>query len=195
MFRPSRRTGSRRGAIAIAAALVVAPALAGCGAGFDAQTLKPYHPTEGANKVERGISVLNAFILGPTPGQTHTAGSPIPVYLTVINKSGADDRFTVAGAEKTGSPSAPITAPVEKPVSVGAQSFEVFLAGAPAHRGGESSQLTLNFEKAGQITLHVPVIPRSREFATFPPLPGAPSPVPSPTPSATPTAEATEAAH
>jgi hypothetical protein len=44
--------------------------------------------------------------------------------------------------------------------------------------GGTNIKVTLNFEKAGSVSLEVPVMPRAQYYATF-------SPAPSPTPSAT----------
>ena len=61
--------------------------------------------------------------------------------------------------------------------------------------GGESVKLKLHFANAGEISLTVPVVTRSREFATLAPAPaasGAPSPAasPTPTPSESPSEEA-----
>ncbi|WP_449060810.1 hypothetical protein [Planomonospora algeriensis] len=46
--------------------------------------------------------------------------------------------------------------------------------------------MQLQFEKAGIVPLRIPVVTRSREFATLPPAQGASAaPTPTPTPSAT----------
>jgi copper(I)-binding protein len=52
------------------------------------------------------------------------------------------------------------------------------------YTGGETFKLTLHFQQAGTVTLNVPVVPRSGYYATYSPVPAAPSATP--TPSATP---------
>ena len=51
----------------LGALAVLAPALAGCEAGFNAPTLE-FHPAAfGAYAAKNGVSISNAFVLGPSP--------------------------------------------------------------------------------------------------------------------------------
>ena len=62
---------------------VLAPALAGCEAGFNAPTLE-YHPAAfGAYASKNGVSIANAFVLGPSPSGPEVAGGRAGVFLAI----------------------------------------------------------------------------------------------------------------
>ncbi|GAA3842876.1 hypothetical protein GCM10022226_77130 [Sphaerisporangium flaviroseum] len=205
---------SRRRVIAATALLAAAPALAACGAGSDANTSNAYAPTEanvlidshGSSKSygRNGIKVAQAFLLGPEAGAKIEPGGSVPLYLTMVNYGTAADTLEgVAVADQSaGSVKAQgsIALPPGKLVNTGRPASQVALEGTkkPLY-GGESVTVTLKFTQAGDITMTVPVITRSREFAVLSP---APSAVPSTTPSAAPstatpavTPSATASAH
>ncbi|WP_240197790.1 copper chaperone PCu(A)C [Nonomuraea lactucae] len=193
---------SRRWIVA-AAMLLAAPVLAGCAAGFDANTNKPYAPAEGAALIQngaygsRGIQIPQAFILGPDPGAQLAWRGSAPIYLAIINTAGTPDtlRQVSAGSLGTVKVAAPIQLPSNELVNTGKPTPQLMLEGlSKALRGGESVRLDLTFANAGVVSLEVPVVTRSREYKAYPPAPGATAaPTPTPTPSAT--AETHESGH
>ncbi|GAA0390959.1 hypothetical protein GCM10009530_47750 [Microbispora corallina] len=182
-------SSSRRRAIAVAALLAAAiPALAACGAGFSANTNTPYAPNEagvliqdsgsGKSYGKNGVMIPQAFILGPESGGQIAAGGSAAVYITMLNSTGAPDTLTGIVADQQLATSVKVASPVELQPGTLAKTPGVTLDGIKKPLlGGESVNLTLQFKNAGDIALAVPVVARSREFATL-------SPAPSPTPSA-----------
>ncbi|MEU0566404.1 copper chaperone PCu(A)C [Nonomuraea sp. NPDC005983] len=191
---------SRRWAIA-AAALLAAPVLAGCSAGFDANTNKPYAPNEAAALIDngaygtRGIEIPQAFILGPDSGAQLAWRGSAPIYLNILNTKGAPDTLQAVSAGDMGAVkvAAPIQLPSNQLVNTGKPTPQLMLEGiSKGLRGGETIRLDLQFANAGVVSLNVPVVTRSREFKDYPAAPNATA---APTPSASPSAAATEAAH
>ncbi|MEW9554461.1 copper chaperone PCu(A)C [Nonomuraea sp. NPDC050783] len=191
---------SRRWIVA-AAAFLAAPLLAGCGAGFDANTNKPYAPNEAQALIAngsygtRGIHIPQAFILGPDPGAQLPWRGSAPIYLTILNTNGTPDTLQAVSAGNMGSVkvAAPIQIPSNQLVNTGKPSPQLMLESIPKSlRGGESIKLDLQFANAGTVSMYVPVVTRSREFAAYPPAPGATA-APTPTPSASAPAEEEEA--
>jgi hypothetical protein len=184
------RNNRRVAALAIAGALTLAPAVSGCGAGHDPQTAAPVRLTEGVNvSTDSGIDVRNLFVLGPAPGQKLAPGASAPVYAAVINDSpdGQPERLVAVGspvfqqgAQLLGGG---IDLPARQLVQLGAQTpgqpaTAVVLAGLGKElQGGESVELTLRFQRSGDVKVLVPVVPHADAYATY-------SPAASPTPSA-----------
>lgn len=189
---------SRHRVFAVAALLAATPVLAACGAGQDANIYRPYHATEAVNAQQNGISVAHAFLLGPDSGAVLPTGSSVPLYLTIVNNGTAPDRLTaVTVDDQSANAAGRITGSLQvspgQSLDAGKPSPQIFLDDTKAPlRGGESVKLTLRFEQAGDISLNVPVITRSREFATLPPVTGptptAPDASPTASPEASPTA-------
>lgn len=187
--------------IVTAAAFLAAPVLAGCSVGFDANTNKPYAPVEAAALIERGaygkqtIHIPRAFILGPDSGGQIPWRGSAPLYVTLLNTGGAPDTLQAVSAGNAAAVklAAPIQLPVNQLVDTGKPSPQIKLESiAKALRGGESIRLDFQFANAGTVSMNVPVVTRSREFATYPAVEGA---IPPPSPSPTPTAHAEEEAH
>ena len=180
--------------IVVAAAFLAAPALAGCGAGFDATTNKPYAPNEAQALIDqgsygtRGIQIPQAFILGPDAGAQLAWRGSAPIYLNILNTAGTADTLQAVSAGNMGT--AKVTAPIQLPsnqlVNTGKPAPQIMLeAISKSLRGGETIKLDLQFANAGIVSLNVPVVTRSREYKDYPPAPNAtPAPTPSPTPSA-----------
>ncbi|WP_261985977.1 copper chaperone PCu(A)C [Microbispora sp. CSR-4] len=201
-------SSSRRRAIAVAALLAAAiPALAACGAGFDANTNAPYAPNEagvlydgdGPDKAygKNGVMIPQAFILGPDSGQQLAEGGSAPLYLTLLNSTGTDDQLTSIVPEEQKATSVNVQSPIDLQPGVLVKTPGVTVDGLKtALRGGESIKLSLQFKNAGDISLTVPVIARSREYATLPPAltatPTAPPATGSPVPSDAAPPETTE---
>ncbi|MBB3728788.1 copper chaperone PCu(A)C [Nonomuraea dietziae] len=188
---------SRRWIIA-AAAFLAAPVLAGCAAGFDANTNQPYAPNEAAALIQdgsygtRGIKIPQAFVLGPDSGAKLAQGGSAPVYLHVVNTNGAADQLVGVVAEGLGNVklAAPIALPSNQGVNTGKPTPQIMIEGLTKPlSGGESVKLDLQFANAGVVPVTVPVITRSREYMAYPMAPGATPAPPKPTPSATAAAE------
>ena len=78
---------------------VLAPALAGCEAGYNAPTLE-YHPAAfGAYATKNGVSISNAFVLGPSPSGPEVAGGRAGVFLSITSQDG--DKLVSASAPGT----------------------------------------------------------------------------------------------
>ncbi|MFI7419648.1 copper chaperone PCu(A)C [Nonomuraea sp. NPDC049684] len=187
--------------IVVAAAFLAAPVLAGCGAGFDANTNKPYAPNEAVALIDqgaygtRGIHIPQAFILGPDSGAQLPWRGSAPIYLNILNTAGAADTLQAVSAGSVGSVkvATPIQLPPNQLVNTGKPQPQLMLESiSTSLRGGESVRLDLQFANAGTVTLTVPVVTRSREFKDYP---AAPNATPAPTPSASATPTATEEAH
>ncbi|MER6825742.1 copper chaperone PCu(A)C [Streptosporangium sp. NPDC000563] len=186
----------RHRAIVAAAFLAAASALAGCGAGSDAITNKPYSPTEALTVKANGIDISQAFFLGPDSGATLPEGAATPLYLSLINTNAGSDQLVGLGVDPalgTAKVSAPVPLPHNQRVSVGKPTPTILIEGLKKPlRGGEGVKVQLQFANAGIVQLTIPVITRSREFTAYPQAPGASA---APTPSATPSATATGEEH
>ncbi|GAA2995626.1 copper chaperone PCu(A)C [Streptosporangium longisporum] len=184
---------SRHRAIVAAAFLAAVSALAGCGAGTDAITNRPYSPTEAlTTKTPQGIDISQAFFLGPDSGATLPAGGALPLYLSVVNTQAGTDQLVGLGVDPalgTAKVTAPVALPQNERVGVGRPTPTILIEGLKKPlRGGESIPVQLQFANAGIIQVRVPVITRSREYTAYPQAPGAsaaPTPTPTPTPAAT----------
>jgi copper(I)-binding protein len=184
----------------LGALALLVPVLAGCEAGLNAPTLD-YHPAAfGAYANTNGISISNAFVLGPSLNGPAVAGGRAGFFLAVSSQHG--DRLVSASAPGTASAVAitggSINLPPQTLVDLTGPVPSVVLTGlANPLEGGETVTLNLNFAKAGTVTMAVPVEPHAYEYATLSPPPTpAPSPAKkkkanpsgsaSPTPTATP---------
>jgi copper(I)-binding protein len=168
------------------AALAVVPVLAGCEAGGNAPVLHWHPPTNGASAtIKEGggeIAIRNAFILGAAPNVSLPAGSSAGLFAGLVN-TGQQDRLVKASA-----PSAATSVTLPAGGVLLEQDQSALLTG-PAPKlilssltrslpGGSYVKVFLTFQKAGTVSLDVPVLARAGAYGTY-------SPAPSPTPSAT----------
>jgi copper(I)-binding protein len=167
----------------VGAMTVLLPVLAGCEAGFNAPTLQ-FHPANFADDTtQHGISFSDVFVLGTPPNGPAVAGGRAGVFMSLYAPNG--DQLKSATAPGTASQvsitGGSVNLPAASLVDLSGPVPKVVLAGlANPLQGGQTVTLELNFAKAGQITLSVPVEPQSFEYATY-----SPPPTPSPSPSAT----------
>ena len=158
---------------------VLAPALAGCEAGYNAPTLE-YHPAAfGAYASKNGVSISNAFVLGPSPSGPEVAGGRAGVFLAITSQDG--DKLVSASAPGTATSvqilGGSVRVPAAAPADLTGPVPRVVLNGlANPLQGGELVKLNLTFAEAGTIAMTVPVQPKAYEYATF-----SPPPTPSPT--------------
>ena len=160
---------------------VLAPALAGCEAGYNAPTLEYHQAAFGAYASKNGVSISNAFVLGPSPSGPEVAGGRAGVFLAITSQNG--DKLVSASAPGTATSVKILGGPVRVPAAVPADLTgpvpRVVLNGlANPLQGGELVKLNLTFAEAGTIAMTVPVQPKAYEYATF-------SPPPTPPPAAT----------
>jgi copper(I)-binding protein len=163
----------------VGALVVLAPALAGCEAGFNAPTLE-YHPAAfGAYATKNGVSIANAFVLGPSPSGPEVAGGRAGLFLAITAQDG--DKLVSASAPGAATAvqilGGSVRLPAATPVTLTGPVPRVILTGlaSPLEAGGLVT-LNLTFAEAGTITMTVPVQPKAYEYATF-----SPPPTPSPT--------------
>ena len=183
---------SNRGAqvlrgLAVAAVTALVPAVAGCEAGANSPTQQWHQPTPGASAVlSKTISINNVFVLGAPPQSRLAPGQSAGLFLAVANDGKRKDRLISISAPGAASavqfPKAGISVAAGQSVLLQGPVPEVVLENLTrALGGGQNVPVTLDFENAGSVTLHVPVIPRAASYATFSPVPASPTASPSPT--------------
>jgi copper(I)-binding protein len=171
------------GAIAI-----LVPALAGCEAGLNAPTLE-YHPASfGLTTTVNGITIDNAFVLGPSLSGSLSAGGQTGVFMALATEDNSDKLVSVSAPGTAGSvtlANGPVTVTPNTLTDLNGPTPQIVLNNLSVPlSGGETIPLVLNFANAGAVTLNVPVEPAAYEYATFSP----------PAPSASPTTSAATAA-
>ena len=162
----------------LGALAVLTPALAGCEAGFNAPTLEYHQAAFGAYAMKNGVSISNAFVLGPSPNGPVVAGGRAGVFLAISSQNG--DKLVSVSAPGTASAvtitGGSVNLPPSALVTLAGPVPKVVLAGlANPLQGGETVTLNLKFATAGTVTMAVPVEPQAYEYATFSP-PATPSP-------------------
>src|ERR1700750_462981 len=157
---------------------VLASAPAGCEAGYNAPTLEYHQAAFGAYASKNGVSISNAFVLGPSPRRPEVAGGRAGVFLAITSQDG--DKLVSASAPGTATSVQILGGPVSVP-AVGSADLtgpvpRVVLNGlASPLQGGTVRKLNLIFAEAGTIAMTVPVQPKAYEYATLSP-PATPSP-------------------
>jgi copper(I)-binding protein len=171
------RTVPRRLALVAVAALI--PVLAGCEAGNNAPTLDFHYPTDASGTAVGNLAIRNVFVLGAPLGRDIAKGQSASLFLALVN-NGTPDTLTSISAPGTATS---VTLPASVPVDIG---HPVFFTGPRPQVvlthltrplvSGTTIKLVLTFQKAGPITLLVPVFARATHYVTYAP--------PQPTPSA-----------
>ena len=169
---------------------VLVPALAGCEAGLNAPTLE-FHPAAfGAYASKNGVSISNAFVLGPSLSGPAVAGSRAGVFLSITVENGDKLVSVSAPGTATGAKIAggSVSLPPAAPVDLTGPVPQVVLTGlANPLMGGGTVTLQLKFAAAGTVTMAVPVEPQAYQYSTFSP---PPTPAPPPAKKANPSASA-----
>jgi hypothetical protein len=180
-----------------AIALLV-PALAGCEAGLNAPTLQFHAATNGVSVIDNGISIDNAFVLGPGLNFTLPVGGSAGVFVALLSQN--SDTLESVSAPGTASSATITGGPVDLApqalVNLDGPAPQIVLSGLTRSlSGGETIKLVLTFATVGAVTLDVPVEPRADSFATYSPPPTpAITLTPGPTASASGTATASPSA-
>ena len=154
------------------AVAVLIPVLAGCEAGLNAPTLN-YHPaSNGISVVKDGITIDNAFVLGPALGSTLKIGGQASLFAAISAENG--DRLesvtapgAAASVKVTGGT---INLPQQALVDLQGPKPQLVLTGLTNDlQGGATIQIVFNFAEAGPIRLSVPVEPRAYDYTTYSP--------------------------
>ncbi len=169
----SGKTTAGRLLLGAGALAVLTLATAGCEAGNSAPTLQFHSANAGANTNVDGLQISDAFILGAPSGSTLPKGSSTGLFLSVYNGGNNADELTGVTADGTAAS-----------VSLGAASYALQPEAAPTNLtgpapkivlrnlsqpldGGSYVKVILEFQKAGDVTLQVPVIAQSYDFSTY----------------------------
>jgi copper(I)-binding protein len=149
------------------------PAVAGCEAGENAPTLQFHAASSGAQTVFNGIKITNAFVLGAPTGSTVPTGSSASLFVSIYNGNSSGDALqsvSAAGWAKSvtvngGTVQLPANA---SPVNLTGPTPDVVLENVQkALSGGSTIPVTFSFERAGSVTLQVPVEAQSYQWSTF----------------------------
>ena len=210
MIRSGWGSALPRRLVLVAAALLI-PVVAGCEAGNNAPTLEFHYPTDTAgyppdtagSTAMGNLVIRNVFILGAPIGQELHTGQSASLFLAMINDGPPDKLISVTAPGNATSVSLPTGGvPVldGHPVFLSGPTPQLVLVGLTRNiTSGSSIRLNLTFQKAGTLTLEVPVMPRAVHYKTYaPPQPGQTSSVApslSASPSSTPTPAATPKSH
>ncbi len=155
----------RRTALA-GAAVALSVTVGACGAGFDAQTNKPYQPAEGTNAQSGGIAVRNVLVLASADGKGELHG-------VFVNNGQSDDKLVSITSAPADGPAVD-GASTEQPATVTFGGFKetdlkvgqaVTIPPATSQpvtvTGGKPGQMikvTITFGKAGPLTTSIPVL-------------------------------------
>jgi hypothetical protein len=156
--------------IAAAVVVIAAPALSACGINFHAQTDQVYNPSAGTDDRSSNVDVLNALIVSGSPGSgTVVAG------LVNNDPAHSDKIVKVTGAGQDAKAQVTVTGPVRIPAGGLlnlAQKGGVSILGTRILPGNFVT-LTFTFERAEAVTLDVPVMRHSGDYADVPLPPAA----------------------
>jgi copper(I)-binding protein len=173
----SRWAGALSHRLMLVAAIALIPALAGCEAGDNAPTLNFHQPTDAAGTAVGDLSIRNLFVLGAPLGRDLATGESASVFLSLVNTGAADTLIKISAP---GSAAFVTLPPGGIPVKNG---HPVYYSGPMPQvvlrdlqrplLSGSDIKLVLTFQKAGPVTLQVPVLPRELQYATLEPPPAA----------------------
>ena len=160
---PPHHAPARRRRLALATALV-APLLAACGTGFQAQTNQIYQPGPGITVRDDGVYALNTLIVTDGAGNGTLVGA-------LVNQEARPDtlesvQVKAAGARlKTQIISGTIALPSQRAVQL-ADTGDVRVTGdLPA---GSVCTLTLTFHNAAPIAVQIPIVSTSSVYKDVP---------------------------
>jgi hypothetical protein len=157
-----------RRSIAAAAVVLAVPALAGCGVNFGAQTDQVYNPSVGVDDRSGQVDVLNALIVSGSDGSGTVVAS-----LSNNDQEHEDTLKSVTGAGADAS--LEITTGGDTTIPAGgllnmATKSKVFAHGKQI-TAGSFVDITFNFDRAGAVTVDVPVVSSANPDYEQVPLP------------------------
>jgi hypothetical protein len=177
---------ARPGRLVLVAAAALIPVLAGCEAGNNAPTLQFHPPTETAAATVGDLAIGNVFVLGAPLGRAISKGQSASLFLALAS-NGAPDKLLSISAPGTAAsvtlPGSIRVVPGHPVLLTGPQPRVILTDLTRALPSGITVRLVLTFQKAGPVTMVVPVMARAAHYVTYAP----PQPIVSlsPSPSAT----------
>lgn len=174
------RPGVLRRVCAVAAAALV-PVLAGCGAGNNAPVLAWHPPANGAyatiSSPHGQLHIQNVFVLGSIPSRALPPGSSAGMFLALVNTGPRDKLVSVRApgtAQSVKLPGQGVTVPTYHSVLLTGPEPDVILSSLTRPLApGTDIKVVMTFQKAGLVTLWVPVMPRADYYITYSPAPRA----------------------
>ncbi|GAB3622857.1 hypothetical protein GCM10027418_09390 [Mariniluteicoccus endophyticus] len=174
-----------RAVAAAALSLGLAAGLSACGT---PQTLQPYTPAEGAQIDARvqgtvPLKLRNVMLLAKESGKATLIGSVISPEADTLK--GATGRvITFKGDNGSTFPAATADIKVNANEAVNLLDQPAIELAASDLAPGQTAEVTLMFEKAGAVSLRVPVVDgKKADYKTASPKPGAGAATPTATPS------------
>jgi copper(I)-binding protein len=148
---------------ALAAAVLAAVALTGCGASLDAQTYQERNQAESTDTAVGALAVRNVAVMPPRRGETYEAGDDAEGSLTVTNRSNEADtlveisspdaeQVVVLEDGQPGELEVPALGSTTDTYSLRIEGLREDL------RTGEYIRMSLRFENNGSVDVLVPVM-------------------------------------
>jgi len=142
---------------------LTSPLIAGCGAGFGAQTQQVYQPADGVTVRSSMVYVVNALVVTDGDGNG-------TVVVALINQAAEADQLISLTAEGTAGDPVEVTpipddfalAPGE---SVQTAETSTLRLSSPELEPGGLVTLTFEFKEAAPVSVEVPVAPQSTDYA------------------------------
>jgi copper(I)-binding protein len=171
---------SRPGRRIACVALLAAIPLTACAAGYQAETSRERTTLTSVSAAKGNLTLRNIFFVGPA-----SSGENMPLYLAIFNGGTSSDKLmSISSSSFSGGfvPSdASIRANGQKYYNQGDGDVPQVIGAKNQVRVGQTVNVTLNFQQAGELTITVPVEAKTDGLA-------GPSPTPTPSPSETPSA-------
>ena len=168
---------SRPGRRIACVALLAAIPLTACAAGYQAETSRERTTLTSVSAAKGDLTLRNIFLVGRT-----SAGGNIPLYMAIFNGGTVSDKLLSITSNGSSSGFVPSNDSIAPNGSLfyneGDANVPQLIGAKTLLRVGQTVNVTLNFQQAGELTIAVPI-----EAATS----GLPGPSPTPTPSASPT--------
>ena len=158
----------------LGAIAVLVPVLAGCEAGANAPTIEFHQASFGMSETVGGVTIDDAFVLGPALGSTLPAGGQAGVFLSIVTDN--NDQLTSVTAQGVAGSvqlvGAPVTLNANSVANLSGPQPQIVLTGLTnSLSGGQMVTLQLNFAGAGAISIQVPVEPAAYDYTSYSPPP------------------------
>jgi copper(I)-binding protein len=175
---------SRPGRRIACVALLAAIPLTACAAGYQAETSRERTTLTSVSAAKGNLTLRNIFFVGPA-----SSGENMPLYLAIFNGGTSSDKLMSISSSSFSGGFVPSDTSIQgngqKYYNEGDGDVPQLIGAKNLVRVGQTVNVTLNFQQAGELTITVPV-----EAATN----GLPGPSPTPTPSPTESASASPSA-
>ena len=164
---PSRRTLAASTAVA---ALALAGLLSGCGAGFDATSVKAYAPSDGIMADSGHLRILTTLVVA-----SDSFSSGVVVATIVNDGTQADELTSITSPDGKVDLTGDGTIAPGAAVQLGAGTELSATLSSLTSLPGETIILHLRFTRADPVTIHTVVVPASGAYAS---ITAAPTPTP-----------------